>query len=137
MADRLRLARDVAWFKYTHRQPIRDPQREAQVLDRISALAAARGMPPAPVRAFFTAQIAAACAEQEALIRAWRRGAPTPAAPPRDLRTAIRADIDAANLALLDALTQPARTASRAEARVTLRHLDFSAEAILLATKPL
>jgi chorismate mutase len=138
MAQRLELAREVAWFKYTNHQPVRDPRREAEVIDRMAGIAASRGMNVPSVRTFFTAQIAASCAEQEHLLRQWQRGTPTPTTAPRDLRTAIRADIDATNLALLDALGRGsvrANLQSRAEA--TLRENGFASEAVALAVEPL
>ncbi|HEY8899120.1 MAG TPA: gamma subclass chorismate mutase AroQ, partial [Chthoniobacterales bacterium] len=106
MGRRLALAREVAWIKYLDGRPIRDPAREAAVLDSVTHAAAARGLDAIRTREFFAAQIDASCAEQAALIRQWKRGAPLPTFAPRSLGGAVRQDIDAANGALLDSLGQ-------------------------------
>lgn len=134
MAKRLDLSREVAWIKYRDNLPVRDAKREAEVIDRMTTLAASRGMNTAAVRKFFTAQIAASCAEQEHLIRKWKRGARLPAIPPRDLRTEVRHDIDAINLVLLDDLARtPSPHSLKASAAQILRSKGFDARVASLA----
>ena len=139
MAQRLELSREVALIKYRDNLPVRDPKREIEVLSNMSDLAAARGMSQGLVRKFFAAQIAASCAEQERLIQLWKRGRPLPALPPRDLRTAVRKDIDATNLAILNALDRSwtPGPSQRAYAADVLRGQGFGKETIRMATLPL
>lgn len=103
MAMRLAIAREVAWNKYLDGKPVRDPGREAAVLDAVTAQGTRRGLDAARVRTFFAAQIEASCAQQEKWIHLWRRGNPLPSYAPRPLAK-IRTDIDAANVALIAAL---------------------------------
>jgi chorismate mutase len=137
MATRLELSREVAWIKYRNLRPIRDPQREAEVINRMAALAASRGLDIETVRTFFAAQIAASCAEQESLIRGWSRGTrPLPSYLPRELQKSVRQEVDTINLALLDALSRP-RTDLQRQTSLHLQRSGFSAKAAKLATAPL
>lgn len=139
LSRRLTISREVAWIKYLDGLPVRDPQREAAVLADMTSRAAAQGVNPAAAQKFFAAQIAASCAEQERWIRLWKHGAPLPSYAPRDLRTAVRAEIDAMNADLLDALTQVRlpQPGLRAFAERTLRREGFSPRAGALASAPL
>jgi chorismate mutase len=102
MGQRLGIAHEVAWIKYEKQKPVRDPKREAEVLDRLALLAVPRGLDPAVVRRFFSAQIAASRAQQEDDIHRWKSGAPLPSRAPQNLATDIRPKIDALDRALLD-----------------------------------
>jgi chorismate mutase-like protein len=138
MVQRLTLSREVAWIKYGANLPVRDAKREAAVLDSMASLAHARGMDVSVVRSFFAAQIDASCAEQESLIRKWKAGAPLPAGRPRELQGAVRRDIDAVNVAMLDALAGiHSAPMLRWSAIETLGDHGFDAEAVRLATAPL
>ncbi|MDD5200196.1 MAG: gamma subclass chorismate mutase AroQ [Terrimicrobiaceae bacterium] len=139
IAARLALAGEVAWIKYLDGLPVRDPRREAEVLDQMTVLAASRGMNASLAREFFAAQIAASCAEQNKLVHLWKRGAPLPTYAPRSLRGGVRTDIDAANRALLDAIARlgPPPKGFQAQADRTLRNRGICREAARLATAPL
>lgn len=139
MSHRLEIAQEVAWIKYLDGLPVRDPQREAAVLATVTARAAARGINPALAQKFFAAQIAASCAQQERWIHLWKRGAPLPSYAPRDLTTGVRADIDATNADLLDALarTRLPRPGLRDFAERVLRREGISPRAAALAVAPL
>jgi chorismate mutase len=139
MAKRLELAGEVAWIKFLNGLPVRDPVREAAVLDAVTAQAATRGLNPNQVRSFFAAQIAASCAQQEKLIHLWSRGAPLPAYAPRSLQTDVRRDIDSANRAILDALAAnpPLTPTLRARAKRSLLAHGICWQATQLATAPL
>lgn len=138
MAMRLAIAREVAWNKYVDGKPVRDPAREAVVLDAVTAQGGRSGLDAARVRAFFAAQIAASCAQQEKLIHLWRRGDPLPTYAPRPLAK-IRVDIDAANAALIAALGRIGAPAPglRANAGRHLRADGVYDEAARLAVAPL
>lgn len=138
LGDRLALAREVAWIKYRNGLPVRDPVREAAVLARVETDAPAARVRPEQARVVFAAQIAASCAEQEALLRQWRRGAPLPTLAPRDLAGGVRADIDRANTALLAALAaaEPVSPDFRLRAEADLRSWGFSPAAARLAVGP-
>lgn len=94
MVDRLAVAKEVAWIKFLNHLPIRDPKREAELVERMVAEGQAQGLSPAAVKAFFTAQIAASCRVQEESIRFWQRGGTLPAYAPRDLKRDIRPELD-------------------------------------------
>ncbi len=138
MARRLTIAREVAWNKYLDGKPVRDPRREAAVLDVVTVRGVRRGSDAEWVRGFFAAQIAASCAQQEKLIHLWRRGHPLPGCAPRPLAE-IRADIDVANEELLDALAETAARPAgfRAEAERDLRRAGVAWRPARIATAPL
>jgi chorismate mutase len=139
IAHRLEIAREVAWIKYLDDRPVRDPEREAAVLDSITARAAARGLNPQVVKQFFAAQIAASRVQQERWIHLWKRGAPLPSYAPRGLRSGVREDIDLLNEDLLDtlALIGPPRPGLRTWTERVLRQRGFCPRAAALATAPL
>lgn len=138
MAMRLAIAREVAWNKYVDGKPVRDAEREAAVLEAVTAQGARSGLDAGRVRAFFAAQIAASCAQQEKLIHLWRRGAPLPTYAPRPLAS-IRENIDASNIALIRALGRLGSPAPgfRANAERHLRADGVYYEAARLAVAPL
>lgn len=136
---RLQLAREVAWSKFHSGAPVHDPQREAELLDALQRQGEALGLPPARVRRFFEAQIAASRAVQTTQLAAWHAGAPRPAHPPLDLRTDLRPRLDRLTARLLQALADPASAdpslQRRSEELLRVRH--YPPEAIALAIAPL
>lgn len=82
MAGRLELARDVAWAKWADGLPVRDPAREAAVIEKLTRQGEVAGIDEPLVSRFIRAQIEASCLEQEAWMGKWRKGTPLPAGEP-------------------------------------------------------
>jgi chorismate mutase len=118
MAERLELARDVAWAKWADGLPVRDPAREAAVLDKLTRQGEAAGIDEPLVSHFVRAQIEASCLEQEAWMAKWRKGTPLPAGSPPTLES-LRTQIDHISSLLL-AEWAAAPTTPRAAARQRL-----------------
>lgn len=107
MAERLEIARDVAWAKANSGAPVLDPKREAALIDALVKQGMAAGIAPARVERFFTAQIAASRQVQTELLDAWRAGeAARPGTPPRDLAKEIRPQLDTLSTAMIKALAE-------------------------------
>ena len=90
--SRLQTADPVAASKWVDGGPITDPQRANQVLDAVSADAAAHGVDPAYVRTLFENQIAATEGIEYARFGQWKfdlATAPTSAPDLASSRTAI------------------------------------------------
>ncbi len=87
MAERLELARDIAWAKWKDDLPVRDPLREAAVLEKLIRQGEVAGIEEPLVSRFVRAQIEASCLEQEAWMKKWRKGTPLPAGEPPALDT--------------------------------------------------
>lgn len=85
MAERLSFAREIAWAKWADGLPVRDPAREAVVVERLVRQGEAAGFDEPVVARFVRAQIEASCLEQEAWMRKWRQGTPLPAGEPPPL----------------------------------------------------
>jgi chorismate mutase-like protein len=142
MRQRLALMREVAAWKRAAGRPIADPARERELLDRVGAQGAARGLEPGFVRAFFEAQIAAGKQVQATWFERWAAADPAPAAAGQDL-AAVRAEIDALNNRLIETLAALApdlarpgvrhALAARAERRLAGDGLDEAARALALA----
>ena len=82
MAGRLELARDIAWAKWADGLPVRDPAREAAVIEKLTRQGEAAGIEELLVQRFVRAQIEASCLEQEAWMKKWRKGTALPAGEP-------------------------------------------------------
>ena len=100
MAERLELAREVAWAKQANGLPVRDPAREETVMARLTAQAEAAGIDSPLVAHFVRAQIEASCLEQETWMRKWRTGTPLPAGEPPTFDS-LRSKIDRISALLL------------------------------------
>ena len=145
IAERLVLAREVAWAKFHSGAPVHDPVREAAILADLVAQGRERGLDPVRVEAFFTAQIAASREVQTELLAGWlamsrKQAPPRPAHPPLDLRADIRPRLDALTPRLLDALVLLSATPTHGLAdatAATLRLDGFSPAVIALAVAPL
>ena len=118
MADRLRLAQEVAWVKWQNDLPVRDPARESAVLEKLTRQGERAGIDDVLVARFVIAQIEASCLEQEAWMSKWRRGEPLPAGEPPTLEN-LRARLDRISTFLL-AEWAAAPTTPRAAARQRL-----------------
>jgi len=100
MADRLRLAQEVAWVKWLNGLSIRDPERESVILEKLTRQGEKAGIDEVLVARFVRAQIEASCLEQEAWMSKWRRGEPLPAGEPPTLEN-LRTRIDRVSTFLL------------------------------------
>lgn len=139
MAERLEIARHVAWVKFQNNLPVADPTREAELLASLVSQGAAAGLEPAVVTEFFSAQIRASRRVQEELIGSWRKGAALPAFPPWDLRRHIRPKLDRISTDMLDELRGEASWTRgfRDYAAGVLRQRGFSFSVIRQAVSPL
>jgi chorismate mutase len=105
MAQRLAIANEVAWIKYSSQLPVRDAKREAEVLAKLTTLASQKGLNEATAQHFFLAQIKASRTQQEYDIRRWKVGGTLPATAPKSLKNDIRPKIDAIDRELIGALS--------------------------------
>lgn len=109
MCERLALMPDVARYKWNHRLPINDPQREAELLERLVEQAKSLEVPVEAARRFLQAQMDAAKIVQQAYFERWEReNAPMFEDVP-DLQTDLRPRIGRMTDALLHALAQETR----------------------------
>lgn len=109
-AQRLSLAPEIAWSKYSRELPLYDAKREAAVLRDRMALGREIGVPDETTRGFFNAQMEASRRLQWEYFHRWRDGLAVPNTPPRDLLTDLRPQIDAIDrrqLALMARGAQP------------------------------
>lgn len=138
MAQRLEVARHVAWVKFQNSRPVTDPKREAELLESLVRQGSSLGVPAGRVERFFTAQILASRREQTDRIAGWTRGEPLPAFAPWDLNRHIRPKLDAISSALLAELREaPAwKPGFAAYARFILRQHGFSWAVAHRAARP-
>ncbi len=108
MEARLALMHDVARWKWNAQRPIEDLPREAELLDRLAALADDRWqIPPVETRAFFQAQLDAGKRIQQANYAAWEEINPRPSFDDvPDLPTEQRPKLDEVSENLLAAWRQ-------------------------------
>lgn len=92
IAERLSWMEPVAAWKRVNDVPVEDLDREAVVVDAAITDAAAHGLDPDTVRAFFEAQIEAAKAIQDCWIDHWTAANATPSNVP-DLVSEIRPEL--------------------------------------------
>ncbi|MFZ4774731.1 MAG: gamma subclass chorismate mutase AroQ [Terrimicrobiaceae bacterium] len=100
MAERLVLARDVAWAKWASGLPVRDPAREAIVVERLMRQGEIAGLEELSVLRFVKAQIEASCLEQESWMAKWGKDTPLPAGDPPALES-LRQRLDRSSALLL------------------------------------
>jgi chorismate mutase len=93
-ARRLAIAQQVALAKWDSQVPVEDAAREAQVITAAAKDGEARGLDPAFVSRFFSAQIEANRLVQYSLLAKWRRRGTAPAHKPINLATTIRPELD-------------------------------------------
>jgi chorismate mutase len=118
-SQRLALAEPVAHWKWVHHRPITDTAREHALLEDVQKRALHAGVDPSFAHAFFADQIEANTEVQNAWFDTWRTSQP-PAAPPPDLSSVIRPQLDRLTPQLLAVLArvQPLRSAPDCPMRV-------------------
>ncbi|MBE2180246.1 MAG: gamma subclass chorismate mutase AroQ [Chthoniobacterales bacterium] len=92
--QRLALAPDVAWTKFSRDIPVYDPARETTVLQSAMEQGRLHGVPEETTRRFFAAEMEASRRLQWEWIHAWRKGYPQPVGAPRDLVGDLRPRFD-------------------------------------------
>lgn len=141
MASRLEISREVGWIKFLNHIPVRDPEREAQLITRMVTEGQALGLKPQTVEAFFKAQIKASCQVQAESIRYWNRGGTLPTYAPRDLKRDIRPALDQIGAKILRELAriEAQKTTSGFESYAyhLLRQRGFSSTVSRIAVAPL
>ncbi|MCG8560671.1 MAG: gamma subclass chorismate mutase AroQ [Hyphomicrobiales bacterium] len=104
ISERLALMKDVAAWKHAKGVAVEDRAREAVVLDKATARAAALGIDAATARPFFRAQIEAAKDIQRCWIARWKAAVVAPPESAPDLQTEIRPRLLALDRALLGSI---------------------------------
>ena len=119
--ERLTVAPMVAQSKWNSGAPVNVPEREAQILDRVTERAAEAGVEPAFARAFFQAQFEAGKVIQAALHEQWRAEGRGPFDKAPDLAEDVRPLLDRLTPQIVEALEEVQRIAPGAEALAYLR----------------
>jgi cyclohexadienyl dehydratase len=101
--ERRALMRDVAAWKWVHKLPITDVEREHELLERMRAQAKVLGIEPNSLADFFELQIEWARREQRRAFAEWERGG-APVQANRDLSTDLRPELDRIGTELLHAV---------------------------------
>ncbi|UXA17381.1 chorismate mutase [Mycobacterium sp. SMC-4] len=104
-ARRLEVAEPVALAKFHSGQPVKDPQREQQVIDAVSAEASLLGADPAVVTAVFRDQIDASVGIQYARLSQWTLDPASAPAAAEDL-AAARAVLDEVNRQMVSEIAE-------------------------------
>lgn len=116
-ARRLVLAREVALAKWDTRSPVEDPAREAAVINAAVKDAELRGLDPAWVSHFFTAQMEANKVIQCSLLAHWHRAGAAPVHRPINLDAVIRPELDQLEKKLVEVLADTAAIRAGAACR--------------------
>ena len=103
VVTRLLAGRDVAAAKAASGAPVRDPERERQVVAEARDLAERVGASPDLVEGAVVDQMAASRALQEALLESWGEDPPVPSRPLDE----VRGDITEATERIVRALARP------------------------------
>jgi chorismate mutase len=138
MGDRLALMHDVAKWKWNHKIPIADAERERRVLDAVGDRAAAMGLDRDEVRRFFAAQIEAGKMLQQANFKDWEEGQHVPFVGVASLAE-MREKIDALNEQMLESLAATRNVPSQmvlARSEVVLRGKGVSPAIRTASTSP-
>lgn len=117
--ERLALMEDVARWKYAHSVAVRDPAREAVVLDSVQKQASELGLESATVGEFFRVQIDAASALEERHIERFKAGKPV--GDVRDLAHELRPRLDALGKEIFASLYRLAADMPQAPQRSSLK----------------
>ena len=107
--QRIELAPQVAWTKFSRGIPVYDPAREAAALHHVMTLGASRGIPQETTRRFFAAQMEVSRRVQWEWIHAWHKGRAEPFGPVRSLENDLRPRIDAIGAQQIEALARGAQ----------------------------
>lgn len=120
MADRVKIADQVALSKWDSGRPVHDPEREEQVIANAVATAPTYGLAAQDVAAFFTDQIEASKQVQYARLDAWKRQGAAPAWERQSLANEIRPRLDRLQIEIMQDLQRlaTARKADDCEVRV-------------------
>jgi serine protease Do len=105
MQERLALMKDVAGAKWLAKLPIDDPQREAELTDRLVEKGLEMGLRAETVRGFIVAQMSASRQVQQSLFDTWRKSSAEIKAA-ADLHKDLRPRIDRVSFDLLSALAK-------------------------------
>jgi cyclohexadienyl dehydratase len=116
---RLALMPEVAAWKRARGQPVADPAREKDLLDRWESSGAYVGVERVAARNFLEAQIAAARAVQERLIAVWEAGGAAPEEA-RDLERVLRPELDRLGGEMLAAMQRVAAAGGSSRERETV-----------------
>ena len=96
---------DVARWKWKAGQPIADPEREGELLQRVVERGRGKGLHPDLARSFFVAQMAAARLVQQADFNRWEAEDIGPFVDATSLEV-LRRRIDSLNVELIDTLVK-------------------------------
>lgn len=143
--QRLALMPDVARFKWNHKKPVTDPEREQQLLNTLVMKATERGVSELLARRFFAAQMAAARSVQERLTNEWQQASAAPFDNVPDLDKDLRPKITELSEAMLAplAILEPVlheTAASEYAANILKQRVDAHpqlADALKIAFEPL
>ena len=105
MQQRLTLMHEVARWKWNAGQPVRDAEREREVLHSVVEGGRGKGLEPDLVRSFFAAQMEAARLVQQADFDRWKAKNQKPSADTKNLAV-LRQRIDQLNTELINALAE-------------------------------
>src|SRR5215831_1901069 len=105
-ARRLVIAEQVALAKWDNGMPVEDASREDHVIGGATKAGESRGLDPTSVSNFFRAQIEANKLVQYSLLADWRREGRALDHTPVDLASAIRAELDEVDKALIAELEE-------------------------------
>jgi chorismate mutase len=103
-AQRIEVARQVAFAKWDSHRPVEDQRREDEVISAAVAQGVDRGLNREFVARIFKAQIDANKFVQYALLSEWRRLGSAPQHPQFDLSRTIRPELDTIQSRLIDEL---------------------------------
>lgn len=111
--ERMALAPEVARYKHSRGLPIRDIQREEELLKSVAKAAAAEQLNPKTVQSFFADEMEFSRRIQEAWINIWKKHPPSETRPPLDLSSDLRPRIDKINAGQIQALAAGATPLNR------------------------
>ena len=103
--QRLLVAHDVARWKWNHKRPIEDRQREQELIDQLRKQAIDYNLQPDAVSTFFAAQIAAGKLIQTTDFQNWQRQGVKSFTSVPDLNQKLRPFLDKLNTEFLTVLT--------------------------------
>ena len=121
---RLGVMEDVAHYKWLHHIPVEAPAREAAVIGATVKRATSLGLNKAVATRAVTAQMEAAKALQQQLIKIWENGQALPDGAAPDLTADIRPKINRLTGDFLSALKGAAPLLERCEAAMELKRPD-------------
>ncbi len=126
MRARLALMQDVARWKWNSGKPVHDPQREVELLERLTGQAQDAGLDTEFARDFFQSQMQASKIIQQAAFEAWQADGSKRFADVPDLQTELRPKIGDISHRLVTELAALQEELSSADVQQRIRssHLD-------------